>query len=381
MTAISYPDIVVHSPDRAFRLEARSPDNRPKGHPDRTVAGSTFNDDEVSFQRAFCFTLYEGDSAQVVWTLEQAAVSATSPSAAHVSDRGWVVVQTHDHLRSEVVAISPSGKRGMTLDVAAALVTDPISRRHVHETTAGPSWSGQSHAWFATLSGREHFWLRTWWGDRVLLDLEGGSRVAASEHEGRLAAEEAAWALSALGSFDADADPWSGPWDEWLTAITLAGRVRLGSAERLIRPFESISAIWSSSSTDVLSTGWAQLHFFYQTYRTRPFATLALRRLGAQPRGFASYVFGRPGAPGEHLELPECIQERDQRAVRPGMKGLDVLQLLGAPDLMDGRRWSWDTESDSTLRLTFTDGVVKSLETLRPPGWIIDADREQAWTF
>ncbi len=111
MTAICYGDIVAYSPSRTFRREARSPDNLPAGHPDRASRTSAL-DEEVSFQRDFCFTLFEGTSVNAVWTLRQPAVSKASPSAAHVSDRGWVVVQTDNHARSELVRLAASPGAG-----------------------------------------------------------------------------------------------------------------------------------------------------------------------------------------------------------------------------------------------------------------------------
>lgn len=79
MTAIHYPDLVAWSPSRNFRCEATSPHNLPEWHPNRVVSPTELGW-PGAFQKDFEFTLHEGTSDDVRWTLPQAQVFGSHPT-------------------------------------------------------------------------------------------------------------------------------------------------------------------------------------------------------------------------------------------------------------------------------------------------------------
>lgn len=359
------PELVARSPGGAFWLETR----RGQG---RGGAG---------------YRLLLREGAKELWTLELSRVTRQQPSALFVSDFGWSVV----HARGHLVVISPKGESVLSHDVVGELVANLRSSRYVHfYSHGGPGWAGRSRAWFPVLDGCAHFCVRTWWGERILLDLERARRTSDEPHHGALERDERAWALEALASVTRHARALElrrrvpielyATLEELLSAITLAGRAGLAEAEPLLRPFELLRAIDRGISPPF----WWSSIGFVDGYGFRAEAALALRRLGARPRGFATYAFHRGGDPGSELiaEIPECVGDLERRAreVAPRLPAEDVLRLFGSPDFVMHREpWAWDLGVDATLRVRFNwRGRVASCETVRPPDWTRD-ERERTW--
>lgn len=387
MTAIHYPDIVAWSPSRNFRCEATSPYNLPDWHPGRSVSPT-----ELvwpgAFQEDFTFALYEGSADQPRWTLQQARVSAVSPHEITVSDTGWCVVRTHGPFSAGLVTISPEGLVGQMLDVGEDLFAGPSSV-YVHETSAGPFWAGASHSYFTSIDGREHHCVLTWWGQRVLLDLERGTRSDDAPHSAALGGLELAWAKEMLEQRAAQAASWTGRWldeDHWLdtdmaaflaiqAAIAVVSRSHLIKLATLVRPFEACRLLtWSTHCWALASDRKERVSFMLACHGVRELAAFALRRIGARPAGYAAYAVCRTvGDKDVLLELPERIPDRSTRArcLRPGMPGREVLQTIGAPDHL-ARDWEYDLDDPSqTLQIGWKDAVVERV-SLVEPGWLGD---------
>lgn len=388
MTAIRYPDIVAWSPRRNFRCEATSPHNLPEWHPGRVVTPTEFVW-PGAFQEEFEFALYEGSGEEALWTVRQAQVSETSPHAIHVSDGGWCVVRTHGPFSAGLVTISPEGRVVHSLDLLQEVFVGRWTG-YVHETSAGPFWSGASHSYFTTLDGREFFCARTWWGQRLLLDLEGGQRADETPHSLTLDRLEARWACETLEAAQAVAATWQGKRHEldveWSavepikSATAVLARLRPDGAEARLRPFESCGLLtWSTSCEEAFerprgarTRRTPRVSWSITCYEVRVVAALGLRRLGASPEGFTAFAIHSGCEDDEvRLAVPDRIADRDGRAeqVRPGMTGQEVVELVGAPDHAM-REWEYDLlELAKTLRIRWNDGVVEAAE-LVAPGWL-----------
>jgi len=359
MTWLGHPDVAAWSHERRFRLEAVSPD-----HPD----GSGFGERED-----FRYTLTE--EGKFVWVAEQAAVSQIPPRDLYVSDRGWSVVRTHSHFPTSLVGLSPLGERLFEFQ-AEELFAPGRLERFAGWTSVGCWWNDESHAWFPILEGREHFCLRTRWGDRVLVDLERRQKVDDQPYRDELEAHEAAWVLETLRLMETHETEWNGSWpdddasfrptlESAIAAIVLAGHSRVQQAEALLRKFESLRLVRWRTSCPPLSeedlrpesasdNDWFGHGQDLEYYMFRAPATVALRRIGATPTGFSSCRISRR-SDATALVLPEFIPDLVARAetVRTGMPLINALMTLGSPNRLGGLHWDWDLEDEQTLRLRF----------------------------
>jgi hypothetical protein len=155
-TDVFFRDISAYSPNRLYRLEAKSPSN---------VRGYL----NTPFQRNFRYVLYRGDSQEVLWERGQGPGEA-SPIRAFVNDDGWVVTCLHGY---SLVGISPNAETTPLLDILGSFPSEE-REKHVHWTTAGLRWTEYSHWYFVSIKQRPFFCIRAWWDRRVLIDLKAG---------------------------------------------------------------------------------------------------------------------------------------------------------------------------------------------------------------
>lgn len=379
MTAIYYPDLVAWSPRRSLRFEASSPDNRAGRRPEglSELWGG-------AFQKGFEFSLHDDSTGAVRWRVPQRDVAEDSPHELHVSDGGWCVVRTHGWGSAGLVTISPAGRVVQRVDLLADVFVGRWAS-FVQHSTAGPFWSQASHSYFVAIDGRELFCARTWWGQRVVLDLERGERVDDGPHTRRLEREEGAWALATLEATKREAPSWreAVDWDvtrSVTAALNLIAALRPDGAEPCVRPHEACPVVtYSTSCAEALGDRTScgrRVAWTMFCHGVRAHARRALRRIGAAPGHHATYSFECEGADGQAaaLLLPGPVSARGQRAraVAPGLSGHGVLRLLGSPDHVD-RAWEFDLdEPPQTLRLHFESGHVDRVE-LDEPAWLGDA--------
>src|SRR5436190_5954408 len=160
----SFEDLSEHSPSQWYKVEARSPHNRPES-------------DRHYWQSNFDFTCTDTRTGEIVWTRNQREKGAESPYALFVSDAGWTVIRTSmDH----VICISPQGvDRG-----AVNLLKDALSweelKQYAYFTYSGINWDRKSLWYFCDVHGRNLFVVRPWWERRILIDVEAGGLAKAS---------------------------------------------------------------------------------------------------------------------------------------------------------------------------------------------------------
>ncbi len=383
MTASCYEDLVARSPDGALRVEARSPDNRPSAAPRRRgVIGPAGTD-----QRDFTYALFDEASGAPRWRKGQ-ELSDLRPRRLWLSNHGWLVILTHSWMTTGLVIVTPRGEAALRV-VCSPNRHDPFPARgfadHISWSSAGPSWTGRSIAQFVALDGRERFSLRTWWGYRVLLDLEG-ARVVCPEaldpaHERRLVACERAWVMRWIEAAVTRRERWLQQEAEELypldglgaalAAVHHAGRLGVKEAVPLLRSLESLPLEGLSTRMPIGDARWGVRERLF----TAP-VKHALWRLGERPAGYPSYDFEAEdgaraielGAPAE--ALMSVIDALPASASQP-----EVLRRVGVPDFMLGRRrWEYDFRDasgvDRSARIEFVGrpAVLTSVDVVAP-GW------------
>ena len=173
-----FRDITSLSPNGQYKVEARSPDNQRKGH--------------RAFQANFTYTCTDTKAGKVLWTRRQpmgepqeiSYGSSTpftiqfpkeaSPIDIFVNDAGWTVIRTG---WDELIVVGRDGKDRGKIDILDDAFTEEEKKKHVHQTTAGPMWSGKSRWYFAKPDGKGTFVVRTAWGTYVVMDLQSGKLV------------------------------------------------------------------------------------------------------------------------------------------------------------------------------------------------------------
>lgn len=373
-----YRDIHERSPNGRYKLDAVSPDNH-------------IDDGRVHpFAKDFTYTLTDTANSKVLWQHRQME-SECSPVAAWVHDGGVVVVRSGwDELRVFDPATGVSTK---PLDI---LEQFPENERRVfvHETTAGPMWSGSSVWYFLEHDNRLYFSVRTHWGRRVILDTTTGLAVkdTNSLHDGAVSRERE-WTTSTLrqalpklkieGAMAEDED-WS-MWSGVITAADTAADLHHADAIPLLREFEKCSLV----GTSIISSAW-----IFEAppppgsvdpgapgyYDVRSHAQKALRRLGAKPSSLPATrfrEFSQDGLGPVFQPTPAEPRAEAIKNLKPGMTPREVLTLLGAPDrLSEGVRGAWeyhiDSDTPSTLQVCWSDKtpfVVLESRIVTPPTW------------
>jgi hypothetical protein len=405
MTAIPFPDFNVVSPAGHIRLEMTSPDNVPGAVVEKDSDRNWFG----GFQRNFVYRAFDVVTGNVVWERRQPA-DEQSPYSAWIDDRGWCVVATIDSSNAHLLVIGADGECRARIDLADGILLSAESN-DLNPTTAGPHWDHLAYGYFAA----DDVWAcRLKSGRRIVLNLQSGAcRRETSDPGDPFSELERRWSVSRLrkaslefGKLESEPLERSDLLDyfEVLTAQLIAGQLRAIEAVEPLRTLERCRAVGSYTFADQL--GWSTA---VASLEIRKAAKLAMRQMGIEPEGYASYAFrlertGRDNESGDDetcdeeadddesdeendsfavercIEVPERIQDRLARTDRLhlGHSAWDVLELLGAPDSV-GRSndWLYDfvLPEPRTLKLTFQDspGIVAAI-TWERAGWI-DSDR------
>lgn len=380
-----FNDITADSPSKTYRVEARSPDNAHEtGH--------------RAFQASFVYTCRDMTTNQVLWTRAQAmgkprrlgkGSTATysypeeaSPVAILASDAGWTVIRTG---WDELIAVDPTGHDRCCVGLLTEGFTDEENAAYVHNTTAGPMWSGYS-LWYFLDAGDQHlFILRPWWGRRLVLNLERGklrdetpdiARDAAA-FERRYVMDELTKGVATRKQREKD-----GRYEAVrpvLKASYLAGRLPVPEAAPLLEQLQAASYIGSSTSGGLGSgeqfEGEVNPHS-YKTFTLRQVVQLSLRRLGERPRPFAAnqLIVEYEDFDKVHPYTPKAaIAPRAMNAgnVKAGMKAEQVLDLLGGPDFVGYDTWEYDMDADPpfSLILRWDARSVIDAEKKTPAVW------------
>lgn len=395
MTTLEDQDREASSPNGRFTVEART-------------------------QRAFRYRLLEhvGAEPRVVWERWQGE-GENGPHELLVSDGGWSILRTHGY-NPEVIAVSPAGHEVLRVLVGNQRLP---SGPHPVRTDAWPMKSrgflfgGRGWEWlyswpyFFQRESTDFFAWRTSWGQRLVLDLTHGALLpeespAQTALSHAMAEEEQRGAYRLLLNLTAQlyevretlarradtaaeqAHPLRLQLRRVPLAFQLVGLHHLQEALPLLRFWERVDHPGSSTSCPAMGAGWTM-----EAQAFRPLIHHALRRLGADPQGYATYHL-RVGNQAR-LAVPEHVAHRRERAaeLHPGMSAEQVLQRVGSPDHVRQRsrrvgkvyrtteEWEYDFRSADawmTLRLSWEEdtprGQLTTLQEL-PAYWLQSLER------
>ena len=344
-----------------------------------------------------------------------------------VSDDGWSIVCTHGFM-PEIIAVDPAGR-----DVVRVRLTGDGAEHHAPDgpawapermafTTAGLYWSGDGWPYFAFLGGTSYFCWRTWWGQRLVIDLTAGRLIPdTDEFAGGLAdaltAEEGRQVLALLSDLaprmaevitllarprpDDDENTSPNPLVEVVrrvrAALHMAGIHKIAEAVPYLRAWEEVDYGGSATSSDILPKWWLQKQRF------RPIAQQALKRLGESPTGLAAYHFvtcSNSWRTRTRRTMPEVVPDRAARidGLKLSTPAHAVLDQMGSPDFVRTRsyqvgdtyewteEWDYDIRTDAgwrTLRLSWKEirrqtGKLITSE-LVSPDWLHTLEREKSF--
>lgn len=148
-----YGDVRASSLDGRFLATAASPENR-KRNP-------------APFQHDFPFSLTDTRAHKLLWRYRGGEDSEPAGEL-FVSNSGRVIsLSGHDGL----TLFRSSGVR-IVLPGVFELLPKREVQRFCDETTAGTFWQQFSWTGFTQVAGKEYFYIRTYWGHYILVDLE-----------------------------------------------------------------------------------------------------------------------------------------------------------------------------------------------------------------
>jgi hypothetical protein len=353
MTFIAYPNITAISENGRFRLE---------------VVGSP-SEDFFRNQDSFIYRMYDGD--RQAWEISAPDLEETLadyPHEAWVSDQGWAVVRTHAWFFASLLVFSPEGRvvlnrlhrSGPSVKAGPGFL-DGEPENYMGDSSAGPFWARSAIAYFAEYGGRPYWCIRTWWGKRVVVDLEGADIVGSEVlPEPVMRERECRWIESSLANnvsrLETDGQRLSEMEDDseyWLLAKPImaaayhAGWLRSKAAIPFLRRLEACP----------LRGGFAFIEWD-TVYRLifRQVARLSLLRMELEPRWIplhefeANDVLVELSAERPRGEAIERLVERQKLDLSPR----SMLQEYGAPDFVQRGEWDYDIFSKSkasTLRV------------------------------
>jgi hypothetical protein len=416
MTDINYPDCSAVSSNGLFLLEARSPDNGSIKMRDGSASDHPLG---CSFQRHFRYRLMcrsspraDADASAVdtiIWERWQEGREG-SPHELVVADDGWSAIRTHG-FDPAVILLRPDGSALLRVRVTAAgdaegpddKGTSPRNAdrlegerevawqaTNLSMTTAGAFWAGNSWPYFCECELGHYFVWRTFWGDRLIVDLDLAKLVTDDEITQRLSDAfdcvernnvnimfddlmrhfEAAQSYLTRRHDDSERQ-WPSsrhPVRRLLQAFHLISVHQMREYLPLLRSWEVIDCPSSSTGCVALRDHW-----WVESQFLRAVICQSTRSLGVEPRGYPSFNFRRSIDEPSRFALPECLSDRRDRLQKLGEapKAADVLSVVGAPDHIRKRShpvergfygWTEEWEYDvlvggnwRTLRLTWEE--------------------------
>jgi hypothetical protein len=366
MTFIPFHDIIATSPSGEFRVE---------------ITG-TLRDEYFRDRSKFVYRLFRSEDLVWEWQAGEAKRGIEYlddfPHDAWVNDEGYVVARTHEWFYAGLIVFTPKGQvvlrrsyRSMPDEPNPGFL-EGDRKRYVSETSAGPFWARCSIAYFHKDHGRSYWTIRTWWGRRVVIDLENASIVDAKQLDNALAREQEVArltrdlkenlpALEKMAAQLSDEDRHEVFWPKArpvLTATYHAGRLKAIESAEYLRRLEAIDAVGSMGGR----VPWATV----QTSSLRQVAKLSLLRMGEEPSGLPHYQFeqrlsGRDSS--KLFDLPVQVTPRALDQLEVGLTQKEVLARVGAPDFIDND-WEYDSPSPKpahTVRITWDDLYMKKI--------------------
>ena len=348
MTFVSYPNIDAVSADGRFRVEVCG-----------NASGDFFRD-----QSGFVYRLYMNKPRELVWEWKpnDEFFLADFPHEAWVDDEGWVVVRLHEWFHAGLLVLSPTGECCMHRSIRSVSeeekgLLQEESDEHIGWTSAGPTWEVSSIAQFHGYLKRRYWSILTWWGQRIIVDLESGEPVEASTSQLRLVTQlEERQVLGKLAQsaehLSSCLEPERHWWDNTgvpvYAAALHAGLMGLDAAIPRLRKLEACPVIGSSTTRSWLAID--SLPF-------RLVAKVSLLRLGVEPAWRPNYAL-RENATKRQCSYIDPAAARGTDCLKPGMTQREVLHRFGVPEFIDLDVWDYcltQAGRVSTLRLHWSD--------------------------
>lgn len=366
MTFISYPNITATSENGRFRIEI-------KGAP----STDSFRD-----QSNFIYRLVTSEEIVWEWTVEGTGVENCVlddyPHDAWVNDDGWVVVRTHGWFNAGLMVFSSSGEvvlrsfhRRFLDDEPGFLDEEPEG--FMGESSAGPFWARYSIAYFVKHNGREFWVLRTWWGHRVVIDLDRAKIVNGTQIEEEVTIglekacvqrlfEENIDRLEAVDPDlpqDYDNEEFRLSEDRICTAGYHAGWLQAEESIPYLRRLEVLGVVGGSCCR----VPWAEI----ENLTFRQIAKLSLLRMGEEPLWYSQYRFRQRNSSSEDeyplFDFPEQVQVRSPHLLEIGLTQKEVLCRIGAPEFI-GDVWEYDMPQSvppCTIRVSWDESHLENL--------------------
>jgi len=372
MTTIYYPDIEITSPNGHYILRATSPDNQTEKK-------------EAGFQKNFIYQLIDSYTDTVLWTRQQTKLEA-SPRHLYLSNDGWSVIQVHGLSELGLVAVSLNGQDNCYISIKpkqdgnGEKLIERVARRHwiwrnkqTIQSNAGILLT-YAHFYFTQFEQRPLFILASYWGRRLVLDLQSGQLSTDTAQKRRtslghwLDRQETIWAEEILDEVVDNIDQIQST-DFSLSnndipyrlrerfflklpiAILMAGRLGLSDHVSTLHKLEQVVLPKSGYHyADGIGN-----NYVYETHKLRRFINHAFLLLDERPSIYPCYSFffnKTAYQNNQPLTIPKHIPDRQARLpeLQPGMDGLTVLKLLGAPDCIGDQWWEYDIYAGNAER-------------------------------
>jgi hypothetical protein len=376
-TDVYYPDKSVTSSNSRYRVDAKSPDNK----------SATEN---MPFAENFTYTLQDLQTKKTLWTRKQKE-DENSCVSLHVNDGGWTVIYTG---WDELIIVNLKGKDVGKIRILGDAIKKDEREKYVFETTAGPYWTRFSLWYFADFEKREYFVIRTYWDKRIIIDLQKGKLVPEDWKLAKtLLEKEHAFVLSELEKAVKTREKWENEdyfegWTYIFNAAFVAGRIGAKDAIPFLHKLEDINFVNSSTVGSVyeLKPNEGDLDISsYHTFGLRRIVHLSLRRLGEKPGPYNCiqfHMFSKDENKHELYPVPKLKVPRED-SVDKIFKGQDcseVLNLIGMPDYIRGRKWAYDMDAKEpftlVLDLDLDKNKISGITKIKPPYWKTEeADR------
>lgn len=395
MTFVSYPNITAHSENEEFRIE---------------ITGR--KSEKISFrdQSKFIYRLVHNPTNEELWTWQpdEEGRFADYPHEAWVNDLGWVVVRLHEWFHAGLLVLSPQGRLSMLRllqsfsDEDEPGILQDETEEHIGSTSAGPDWQASSISGFHLYAGKPYWSILTWWGRRILIDLEAGSVVdnVPDAHNTKIDSEERRWVISILSRVNqlTESDRWSSLMFDCYSAAYQTGCLKVGEAEPQLRELETCSITGGSRSCE-----W----FSFESLPLRSIAKISLLRNGLEPTWHSNMII--KNSKSEAIcDYPSQTLNRTEEMFKEGMSQRQLLKEVGTPEYI---RKYWDyssgpTSAPDTIRIHWHNKhdfernpnepfpsekfaeyrrlvnleppVIKKVERVELPIWIADPIREYA---
>ena len=217
-----------------------------------------------------------------------------------LSDTGLVIGWQGTH----VFALEPRRGEPILELHGSDLLSEEMRQRYAQETSAGTDWGLYDWiGYFVNLSGRECFVIRTWWGFRMLVDLNSRTFTPVTgELSERIESQESSFLLGFLRRAVQKGMPTSkqidenNPIPEIQASVLAVGQLGLSESIPYLKAIEAWNYCDNWFSLKDVESPSIQL---LESIRPRMFAInmlratvqLSMRRLGVRPQGFQAYDF------------------------------------------------------------------------------------------